>query len=363
MTMDIIANPHTAAEMIRDGKIVAFPTETVYGLGADALNEKSVNRVFKIKGRPAVNPIICHLPSSEEVFRYGEYSSLAERLSKFWPGPLTILLPHKGRIPSIVTAGSDLAGFRVPSHPMALEMLREAKTPVAAPSANLSNTRSPTTAEMVKRQLGDLIDGILDGGPCRIGVESTVVKLEGEHVRILREGGVSAEKLEEEGIPVIHAELKTSSSQDKPSNQTGLLSPGNLPLHYAPSVPLVYLDNIFIDKPDSVICLNSNPYIIKGEDISGRSTSIRIVFINTVPETISSEITENVINLFGPHGIYDVAHRLYRTLDELSSDQYDLVVAVPPALNDIGRAIQDRLYRASSYRGFIKNNKLILKKR
>src|SRR5512135_2462630 len=144
-----------AALRLREGRIVAFPTETVYGLGADALNEEAVRRIFSAKGRPPTNPVICHLPDAEAVFRFGEASDLAVRLSRFWPGPLTILLPHNGRIPGIVTAGSALAGFRVPHHTVALEILRRTDRPVAAPSANLSNHRSPVTALMVERQLGD----------------------------------------------------------------------------------------------------------------------------------------------------------------------------------------------------------------
>ncbi len=219
-----------AAELIRRGKLVAFPTETVYGLGADALNPEAVARIFEVKRRPRFDPLIVHIADPREVEglceRVGERARLL--MEKFWPGPLTLVLPKRRKVPEIVTAGLPTVAVRMPDHPVALELIRRAQTPIAAPSANPFGYLSPTTAEHVYEQLGEQIELILDGGPCRVGVESTIVDLTGEEPELLRAGGVPVEELER----VLGREIRVSREGDRPR------SPGQLPKHYSPRTPI-----------------------------------------------------------------------------------------------------------------------------
>ena len=218
-----------AVEILRSGGLVAFPTETVYGLGADATNAEAVARVFAAKGRPATNPLIVHVADAGTARRFAahwpaEASQLAER---FWPGPLTLVVPKSPRIVSAVSAGLGTVGLRVPDHPLALQLLQEFGGPVAAPSANRSNRVSPTTAQHVRDELGDAVDLVLDGGPCAVGIESTVLDLTASRPAILRPGGVSREQLYEALGPV--DVVSTQASPDAPA-----ASPGQHAVHYAP---------------------------------------------------------------------------------------------------------------------------------
>lgn len=223
-----------AAELLRAGRLVAFPTETVYGLGANALSAQAVARIFEAKGRPHTSPLIVHLASreaaAEVVSRWPEEASkLAER---FWPGPLTLVLPKQPSVPDIVTAGLGTVGVRVPSHPVALALLRECGLPLAAPSANRFTQLSPTTAEHVRRSLGDRVDYILDGGPCTVGIESTVISLAGEPT-LLRPGGISRAQIEKVIGPVsVMTEAKEGAHA----------SPGMHAKHYSPRTRLLLTD-------------------------------------------------------------------------------------------------------------------------
>src|SRR4030065_1370155 len=189
---------HQAAEIIRQGGIVAFPTETVYGLGADAFNPLAVARIFEVKRRPYFDPLIVHVANPADVKKLVKQipSNAKKLIERFWPGPLTVVLLKKEYIPDIVTAGLPTLAIRMPSHPMALSLIRESNSPIAAPSATLFGYVSPTTAEHVREQLGDQVDLILDGGPCPVGVESTIVSFLEEKPRLLRPGGVSLEEIE-----------------------------------------------------------------------------------------------------------------------------------------------------------------------
>src|SRR5580698_7603780 len=213
-----------AAALLRAGGLVAFPTETVYGLGANALDEAAVGRIFEAKGRPSSSPLIVHV-SSIEMARglASEWSDNAERLAKrFWPGPLTIIVPKNSRVPDIVTAGLPSVGLRIPAHPMARALIEAAQTPIAAPSANRFTELSPTTAEHVPEGLADMI---LDGGPCTVGIESTVISLAGPTPRILRPGMITQTQIEQLIGPV--------------DIGGGLESPGQHPRHYSPRTPIV----------------------------------------------------------------------------------------------------------------------------
>jgi L-threonylcarbamoyladenylate synthase len=238
-----------AAELLRSGGVVAFPTETVYGLGADASNAAAVQRVFRIKGRPATNPLIVHVADAAAASRcVMEWPDTAERLAeRFWPGPLTIVLPKDPGIANEVTAGGPTVGVRVPDHPVALAMLRqfaelveaqepnrEAPAGVAAPSANRSNYVSPTTAQHVRDDLGESVDMILDGGPCTVGIESTVLSLATPVPTILRPGGVSLEQLRE-----VLDRVELLGGRD-----TGIAaSPGRQERHYMPRLDVELFDS------------------------------------------------------------------------------------------------------------------------
>src|SRR5947207_9629696 len=181
-----------AVEILRAGGLVAFPTETVYGLGADATNAEAVAKIFAAKGRPATNPLIVHVADVDTARRFAASWPLAAShlAEQFWPGPLTLVLPRSPAIVPAVSAGLRTVGLRVPNHPLALQLLQQFGGPVAAPSANRSNRVSPTTAQHVRDELGDAVDLVLDGGPCAVGIESTVLDLTGDRPAILRPGGV-----------------------------------------------------------------------------------------------------------------------------------------------------------------------------
>ena len=221
-----------AAEVIRQGGLVAFPTETVYGLGANALDADAVRRIFLAKGRPDNNPLIAHVPDAlvdrELVADWPERAALLA--GRFWPGPLTLVLPKRPIVPDLVTAGLPAVAVRVPSHPVALALLRAAALPIAAPSANRFTELSPTTADHVERSLGERVDVILDGGPTTVGIESTVLDLTGPMPRLLRPGMVTLAELEQTIGAIAPPPLMTAA--------TPRLSPGMHERHYAPQAPL-----------------------------------------------------------------------------------------------------------------------------
>ena len=221
-----------AAAILRSGGVVAFPTETVYGLGADATNAAAVQRIFAAKGRPATNPLICHVADAQMARRYTTaWSDAAERLSaRFWPGPLTLVLPKTGEIVDAATAGLKTVGLRAPAHELTLQLIRIFGKPIAGPSANRSSHVSPTTADHVREELGDSVDMILDGGPCTVGIESTVLDLSSQTPAILRPGGVSREEIE---AVVGQVEVKNMVTDVT----TPAMAPGQQARHYAPRAP------------------------------------------------------------------------------------------------------------------------------
>lgn len=226
----------TAADLLRAGRLVAFPTETVYGLGADARNEHAVAAVFAAKGRPHFNPLIVHVAEADSAFALGAADARAERLAAaFWPGPFTLVLPCRPRCPValLARAGLDTVALRVPAHPVALALIRAAEMPVAAPSANRSGEVSPTTAAHVREGLAGRIDAVLDGGPCSVGVESSVLDLTGRVPVLLRPGGVTVEAIE-----AIIGPVAMPMDQATAEGTRTLRSPGLLLSHYAPVLPL-----------------------------------------------------------------------------------------------------------------------------
>src|SRR4051794_29437194 len=222
-----------AADVLRRGGLVAFPTETVYGLGANALDAEAVRRIFEAKGRPANNPIIIHVADVEQARQLvAGWPSEAERLAaRFWPGPLTLVLPRRDVVPDLVTAGGSTVAIRVPAHPVALALIRAAGMPIAAPSANRSTQLSPTRAEHVLHTMRGRIDLVLDPGPTSGGLESTVLDLTTSPPRLLRPGLVTRSEVEAIIGPIV-------LSSTAPLGAVSLPSPGMLPRHYAPRTPL-----------------------------------------------------------------------------------------------------------------------------
>ena len=306
-----------AAEIIKEGGIVAFPTETVYGLGADAFNPLAVARIFEVKRRPYFDPLIVHVAHPADVKKLvKEIPSNAKKLTEsFWPGPLTVVLLKDENIPDIVTAGLPTVAIRMPNHPMALSLIKESKCPIAAPSANPFGYLSPTTAEHVRDQLGDQVDFILDGGPCPVGIESTILSFLEEKPRLLRPGGVSLEEIES-----IIGKVEVSPKEEgKPS------APGMLPRHYAPRTPIV------LDWDEKNLDIYKNKKIGL---LAFQETKNHLKFHSVEVLSKKGDIREAAANLFAA----------IRRLDALD---LDLIVAEPIPEIGLGRAIMDRLRRAS----------------
>src|SRR5258707_11482746 len=233
--IDLSTNPDDIAEaagLLRQGELVAFPTETVYGLGGDATNGRAVAAIFAAKGRPRFNPLISHLADAAQATESAELDDRARKVAaQFWPGPLTLVLPRRTdcAISLLASAGLDTVALRVPAHPVARALLTAFGRPLAGPSANRSGRISPTSAAHVRTELGDRIAAILDGGPCRVGLESTVLDLCGERPILLRPGGIPVEALYELLGPI---------DRPRPGDPAALRGPGMLASHYAPSLPL-----------------------------------------------------------------------------------------------------------------------------
>jgi L-threonylcarbamoyladenylate synthase len=308
---------HQAAEIIKRGGIVAFPTETVYGLGADAFNPIAVARIFEVKKRPYFDPLIVHVANPSDVKKLvKEIPSDAKKLiERYWPGPLTIVLLKEEDIPDIVTAGLSTVAIRMPNHPMALSLINESGCPIAAPSANPFGYLSPTTAEHVREQLGDQVDLILDGGPCEVGVESTIISFSKETPKLLRPGGIPLEEIES----IIGRVEILSENGEKPS------APGMIPRHYAPRTP------ILLDWSEK-----------DGDYLRDR----RIGFLG-FQEPRSSLTFTHVEVLSKTGDLREAATKLFSAIRRLDGLNLDLILAEKVPEIGLGRAIMDRLRRAS----------------
>ncbi len=304
-----------AAAIIRRGGLVAFATETVYGLGANALDDKAVASVFAAKGRPQFNPLITHVESIEAARALAEFSPLAMRLAKhFWPGPLTLVLERKESCPVslLASAGLSSIALRVPAHPLALDLIRAAGVPVVAPSANRSGAISPTTPAHVLASLGGRIDAILDGGPSTVGVESTVVSCLGAEPVILRPGGLARCRIEEAlGMTLRLAEATPGA----------LLSPGQLESHYAPHAPL---------RLAATSAGPNEALLAFGADIPAHAGAME----NLSPGGDTGEAAAN----------------LFAALHRLDALQPAAIAVMPIPDEGLGEAINDRLRRAAAPR-------------
>jgi L-threonylcarbamoyladenylate synthase len=307
-----------AAAVLRGGGLVAFPTETVYGLGADAMNPAAVARVFEVKARPSFDPLIVHLDRPAALPRVAR--SVDRRVealaARFWPGPLTLVLPRAPAVPDIVTAGLDTVGVRVPAHPAARALIEQAATPVAAPSANPFGYVSPTTARHVADLLGPLVDVVLDGGACPVGVESTILSLAQDPPVILRPGGLPREELE----AVLGRPLAVAEPAERP------LAPGQLVKHYATRTPL---------------------RLLAGPPPPAPAGQGRVGLILLAPRPDAKGYA--ALEVLAQDGsLTTAAANLFAALRRLDALSLDLILAEPCPETGLGHAIMDRLRRAAA---------------
>ncbi len=325
-----------AADILRAGGLVAFPTETVYGLGANALDPAAVARIFVAKGRPADDPLIVHILESAALAPLVTLvPSVAVRLAEaFWPGPLTLVLPRSGVVPDAVTAGFDTVAVRAPSHPVARALIRAAGTPIAAPSANPFGRTSPTTAAHVVADLGGRVDVVLDGGSCTIGVESTVVDCTTEPPRVLRHGGVSLEDLRAIVPDIVDiADGEHSSIRRR--------SPGTYERHYAPRARLVLVIGPRRELRDAVLAAAERL------DEGGGRVGLLLAEEDLVDPEPERPIVRVIGSLEHPE---DAARDLFAGMRELDAEGATIIIARDFGSAGLGRAVRDRLSRAAEGR-------------
>jgi L-threonylcarbamoyladenylate synthase len=311
-----------AAARLQAGGLVAFPTETVYGLGADATNEDAVAAIYAAKGRPSNNPLIVHLARWEDAALYAEISPMAERVMRhFWPGPLTLVLPRRAACPlaRAVSAGGDSVALRVPAHPLAQTLLAEAGCPIAAPSANPSGRISPTQAVHVRQGLPDKGILVLDGGPCAEGLESTIIRLHGERLELLRPGSITREALGDM-LPGL-VEMQAEAGAD--GTHAPLPAPGMMASHYAPRLP-VRLNATHVEPDEALLAF--------GPDVPAGAA--------------------RTLNLSESGELAEAAHRLFSALHALDAPDapYRAIAVMPIPAEGVGLAIRDRLARAAAPR-------------
>ena len=305
---------HKAAQALQQGNVVAFPTETVYGLGANALNAEAVAKIFEIKQRPFFDPLIVHVDSRDMVQQVvATVPDIALRcMEAFWPGPLTLVLPKSNNIPEIVTAGLDTVAVRMPQHEVAQKLIHASGVPIAAPSANPFGYLSPTTAEHVAKQLGDKVEIILDGGQCPVGVESTIIKIERDNITLLRHGGIPVEDIE------------SVAGKVNIIQHTQVEAPGQLPYHYAPKTKIVLIKDI-TNIPDDSSCAI---ILYKKRDLPFKN-------IHTMYLSDNGDMRQ-------------VAANLFTCLHALDAMKLAVIYAEEVPEVGLGQAIMDRLKKAQA---------------
>ncbi|MEW6653666.1 MAG: L-threonylcarbamoyladenylate synthase [Bacteroidota bacterium] len=307
------ANIKKASEIIKGGGLVAFPTETVYGLGADGLNPIAVAKIFEVKKRPSFNPLILHISDRSWLNKLTLVKSEKVDLlmNKFWPGPLTLVLPKSELVPDIVTSGNPTVAVRMPNHPVALQLIEKSERPIAAPSANKFGHLSPTEALHVAKYLGDKVEMILDGGKSSVGVESTILQFYEGSFYLLRYGGLSKEEIENEIGKIKIGKLNTK----KPN------SPGQLPFHYSPHTPLKFFNEKLLDGKKKIGAI-----FLKQYEIDFTFAKIKLL-------SEQADLREAAANLFS-------------FLHEMEKENLDLILVEKIEEKGLGRAIMDRLKRA-----------------
>jgi L-threonylcarbamoyladenylate synthase len=326
-----------AADLLRTGRLVVFPTETVYGLGANALDAEAVARVYVVKRRPATSPLIVHVASIEMAKSLAsDWPESADRLARrFWPGPLTLVLPtaqagtpapgcpaerSSAIIPAIVTAGLPTIALRLPAHPIALALIRAAGIPLAAPSANRFTELSPTTADHVRHSLGSEVDLILDGGPCEVGIESAVISLTGPHPTLLRPGGISRTQLEAVIGPIESAEEVEAGAHP---------APGMHPRHYSPRTALYLTTDGKLPDPG------------QGQEEAAEEKGLYLQYQNPPNRP-------NITIHHMPQSAAGYAAALYDVLHQADANAYDWIAIDIPPNTPRWEAVQDRLKRAAT---------------
>ena len=319
-----------AAKILTNGGLVVFPTETVYGLGGNATDAEAAKKIYAAKGRPSDNPLIIHISKPEEAEKYAVTNDIYYKLARaFMPGPLTIILPKKDTIPFSVTGGLDSVAIRCPSHPIARQLIEAAGFPIAAPSANLSGKPSPTCARHVIEDLSGRVDMIIDGGDCEIGLESTIIKLDGETATLLRPGAITSDALSCvcKSVEIAPAVLEQLKENERP------LSPGMKYKHYAPKAPLILLDgeqknvNNFLKKAQSkekcaILCYH--------EELSGLEN-------------------KNLIDIGMSNDLEMQAHKIFTALRDADDFDIDVIYAHLPPKDGIGLALYNRMIRAAAH--------------
>lgn len=307
-----------AAFILRQNKVVAIPTETVYGLAASIFNETAIQSIYKIKNRPSNNPLIVHIKSADELDKYTQNIPLKARLlvENFWPGPLTLVLQKSELIPEYITSGKDTVAIRVPNHPVTLKLLERISFPLAAPSANPSNAVSATSAQHVLDYFGSKIPYILDGGECTNGLESTIIGFEEDIPVVYRLGSLTIEKIE--------AVIGKVNLKNNPKNSP--IAPGMFSKHYSPKTPLILVENL-------------NEYLEKCDFLN-----IAYLGFNTSIE--HPKIKQNYL-LSEHKKVEEAASKLYQTLIEIDKLNFDVILTTYFPEEELGKSINDRLKRAS----------------
>lgn len=320
---------------IKKGKTVVFPTETVYGIGANALSKDAVDKIFKAKGRPIDNPLIVHISNIDMLDGLVEDINNIEKklMSAFWPGPFTIILKKKSYLPDNVTAGLDTVGIRMPSDKIALELIREAGVPIAAPSANISGKPSGTNIQDIFEELKDRVDYILDGGNCDIGIESTVVKVTSNKVKILRPGKISKEDIEKLGLEVL---LDDHIFNDVNKDEL-VESPGMKHRHYSPNT-----------KTMLIYSINDKSMILKINEIIDNNNDKKICVIG-FNEHKASINSKEYIEMGSKNNLENVSKNIFTSLRKVDKLNCDLCLIEGVVKNGVGAAIMNRLIRACEH--------------
>jgi len=327
----------TAAKIIKEGGLIAFPTETVYGLGADGLNPEAVKKIFQAKGRPADNPLILHIANMKDVFYLASIVPLKAQvlIERFWPGPLTLVLPKSKFIPDEITAGLDTVAVRMPQHPVALALIRESGVPLAAPSANLSGYPSPTEAAHVWQDLSGRIDAILDAGATGLGLESTVLDISGEVPVILRPGGVTKEELEEVIGPVQYDPGLLDSGETPKS-------PGMKYTHYSPRAEVLLLDG----EPEQVIHMLTE----LADEYKQKGRKVGLLLTDEVYQKVKDFENIYIKNLGSRKELERIAHNIYAELRNCDIAGVDIILTETYREEGLGTALMNRLLKSAGYK-------------
>lgn len=321
------------ANLLKEGKTVIFPSETVYGLGADALDENAVKKIYEAKGRPSDNPLIVHICEKEEI--YGLAMDVNENakivMDKFWPGPITIILKKKNIIPSVTSGGLDTVAIRMPSNKIARELIRQAKTPIAGPSANISGRPSPTKGQHVKDEMEGRVSGIILGGDCNFGLESTVIDLTSDVPMILRPGSITKEELED-ALGIVEVDPSLLKKEDNKKAK----APGMKYTHYSPDADVYIVsgkEKNVIEKTNSLVKENSQ---------KGLKTGVMCM------EQIKEKFDGEVISLGST--LDEVASNLFDVLREMDKRKIDIVYSQSFENTGLGQAIMNRLLKSAGYK-------------